>query len=278
MSKTCKVARRKKQPLLVGILRIPHSAKITHGESHIMKSYVDVFERLGVTVLDVPYDTPHPELYMEILHGLVLPGAETEYLLACKPFMDTVQRFLELSLRPGTYFPIWGLCAGFEILLALVGRFRTFERIPDQQRRRLTWTEEGRQSRLYKALGVAEAERFERSARATQNHDFGISIQRFLANGRLRRFYRLLATATNSEGIEYVAAVEARKWPIYGVQWHPERQEHGKAFARFFVSEMRKCPRPGLAVSVPSLGERMKTYKCVQYPEHARRECYFFSE
>ena len=192
--------------------------------------------------------------------------------------MDTVQRFLELSLRPGTHFLIWGVCAGFEILLALIGRFRTFERIPDQQRRRLTWTEEGRQSRLYKALGTTEAERFERTARATQNHDFGISTRKFAGNGRLRRFYRLVATATNSEGIEYVAAIEARKWPIYGVQWHPERQEHGKAFARFFVSEMRKCPRPGLVASITTLGERMKTYKCIQYPEHSERECYFFSE
>jgi gamma-glutamyl hydrolase len=241
-----------------------------------MKAYVEGFEQLGVTVVDVPYDTHHPELYMEILHGLVIPGAETEYLLQNKPFMNTVRRFVELSVRPQSACPLWGVCAGFEILLALIGGFRTFERIPDQQRRRLKWTEEGRHSRLYKALGAAEAERFERSARATQNHDFGISPKRFMSNGRLRRFYRILATATNSEGVEYIAAVEARKWPIYGVQWHPERQEHGKAFARFFVSEMRKFSHSRLAISIPSLGERMKTHKCVQYAEHSGRECYFF--
>ena len=241
-----------------------------------MKAYVDAFEQLGVVVIHVPYDTPHPELYYEILNGLVIPGGDTEFLLQNKHFMGTIRRFLELSVRPKEFFPLWGVCAGFEILLSLIGGWKSFEPIPDQQRRRLTWTEEGKRSRLYKWLGVTEAERFERGARAAQNHEFGVSPQRFEGNGRLRRFYCVLATARNQEGIEYIAAVEARKWPIYGVQWHPERQEHGKAFSRFFVSEMRKCPHSGMPFSIPSLGETMNTHKCVQYPEHAGRDCYFF--
>ena len=45
-----------------------------------------------------------------------------------------------------------------------------------------------------------------------------------MANDHLRRFYNILGTSIDDKGKEYVAAIEAKYYPIYGVQWHPERQ------------------------------------------------------
>lgn len=43
---------------------------------------------------------------------------------------------------------------------------------------------------------------------------------------------RLLAVNSDREGRTYVSAVEAFDWPIYGVQWHPEKVTHHLTAAR----------------------------------------------
>lgn len=273
MSKT--VRRKKERQLVVGILTIPHSFSTPHGRSHMMKAYADGFEKQGITVVPVPYDTPHPELYYSLLNGLVIPGGETVFLMKNKPLLQTVQRFMDLSMRLGEYFPIWGTCFGYELLMALVGKFHTFEEIADQQRRAITWTEEGRSSRLYRWLGVKEANRFEASARTAQNHEFGISPLQFRANPRLQRFFRMIAVAKNDKGQEYVAAIEGKRHPVYGVQWHPERQVSAGLFLSFFVSEMKKNHHRN-HLAIRSVTSVMAAKKCVHYPEHKERWCYFF--
>lgn len=273
MSKT--VRRKKERHLVVGILTIPHSISTPHGRSHIMKAYADGFEKQGIVVVPVPFDTTHHELYYSLINGLVIPGGETVFLMKDKYLLETVRRFIELSLRPREYFPIWGTCFGYELLMALIGKISTFETITDHQRRSIMWTEEGRLSHIYRWLGVKEATRFETSARTAQNHEFGISPLRFLENARLRRFFRMIAVAKNDKGEEYVAAIEAKRHPIYGVQWHPERQVNAGLFSSFFISEMRKNTHR-TSLPIRSIKSVATAKKCIQYPEHKERWCYFF--
>ena len=263
MSTTVRRRKTKEGGLVIGIVTMPHAP----GKSHVMRSYVDWLEREGVQVVPVPFDTPHVELYYEILHGLVIPGGDTPFAIKQTPLLKTVQHFLELGMRQGEYFPILGICFGMELLMALIGGFRTFEPIVDHGQRGLAWTREGTASAFYRALGPAAKQDTE------QNHEFGISPQRFQANVRLRRFFSVLATATNPKQEEYVAVIQGRKWPIYGMIFHPERQENRKKCSRFIVSEFRKCGHArGLVQKVVWKGSS----SCVQYPEHAGRECYFF--
>lgn len=39
----------------------------------------------------------------------------------------------------------------------------------------------------------------------------------------MRKFFTLLATAKNDAGDEFVAVLEAKEFPIYAVQFHPEK-------------------------------------------------------
>jgi gamma-glutamyl hydrolase len=242
---------------------MPHA----QGKSHIMKSYVDWLEREGVQVVPVPFDTEDVELYYQVLHGLVIPGGDTLFGMKQVALLETVQRFLDMGMRQGEYFPILGICFGMELLMALVGGFQTFEPIVDHGQRRLTWTREGTTSTLYRVLGPAAKQDTE------QNHEFGISPRRFQANVRLRRFFSVLATATNPHGEEYIAIVQGRKYPVFGTIFHPERQPNRRAFARVFLSEGRKCRHTrGLIQQAVWKGSS----SCVQYSEHVGRECYFF--
>ncbi|NXE49773.1 GGH hydrolase, partial [Casuarius casuarius] len=49
--------------------------------------------------------------------------------------------------------------------------------------------------------------------------------QNFTKNEKLRNFYNVLTTNTADE-LEFISTMEAYKYPIYGVQWHPEKNAY----------------------------------------------------
>ncbi|KAL9250715.1 Gamma-glutamyl hydrolase 1-like protein [Drosera capensis] len=89
-----------------------------------------------------------------------------------------------------------------------------------------------------------------------QNHQFGISPERFEGNERLSSFFNVLTTSTDEEDKPYISTVKARNYPITAFQWHPEKNafEWGLSMiphsedaiqvtqhvANYFISEARK--------------------------------------
>ena len=111
------------QSLCIGILTIPHLKKTKYGTTHIMKPYVDWFEERGVRVIPIPYDTTQHEMFFNMVNGLFIPGGETTFIVKNKTFLVSIQKFFELSLAKDEYFPIWGNCFGFQMLMFLIGGF-----------------------------------------------------------------------------------------------------------------------------------------------------------
>ena len=277
--------------LCVGILTIPHSKKTKYGRSHIMKAYVDWFEERGVRVIPIPYDTTEPEMYFNMINGLFIPGGDTPYIIQQMPFFDTVVRFFELSFQQDEYFPIWGTCFGFEMLMFVVGGFTKLKRYDAHGLFPISITRSGKRSRLFGSIRRTHPQYLnylETHKSTSQNHEYGISTGDFLENDNLRRFYNILATSVGEDGKECVAAIEAKYYPIYGVQWHPERQRTAGHFVDFFISELRKNRHrcfslnqrqgqgQGQGHSLIPIHTRMRAHKCIQYPEHKDLLCYFF--
>ena len=121
---------KRNQSLCVGIITIPHLKKTKYGQSHIMKPYVDWFEERGVRVIPIPYDTTQHEMYFHMVNGLFIPGGETTFIMKNETFVNSVTKFLELSLQADEYFPIWGTCFGFELLMFIIGGFNRLKRYP----------------------------------------------------------------------------------------------------------------------------------------------------
>lgn len=260
--------------LCVGILTIPHMKKVKYGKSHIMKPYVDWFEERGVHVIPIPYDTTEHEHYFNMINGLVIPGGETTYIVKNKDFVNTVSKFIELSVKDKEYFPIWGTCFGYEILLFLIGNFTKLKKYPAQGFYPLKITPNGYISRMFKSFPERYLHYLEHNKSCNNNHDYGISPYDFMNNMNLSNFYDIIATSIDNNGKEYVAAIEAKYFPIYGVQWHPERQQTTGYFVDFFISELKKNTHKCRSVSF--LRNSMKPFKCIQYPEHKKLFCYFF--
>ncbi|NXA37160.1 GGH hydrolase, partial [Eudromia elegans] len=80
--------------------------------------------------------------------------------------------------------------------------------------------------------------------------------QNFTKNEKLRNFYNVLTTNT-ADQLEFVSTMEAYEYPIYGIQWHPEKNAYewknssgiphsplairaAYYMAEFFINEARK--------------------------------------
>lgn len=259
----------------VGIITIPHMKQTKYGTSHIMKPYVDWFEDRGVRVIPIPFDTTEYDYYFGIVNGLFVPGGETPFILKSKAFIRTVTRFVEMSFQQDEYFPIWGTCFGFQMLISLIGGITRFKEYPSHGLYPIHITEAGYNSRLFGSFSARYLEYLQNNKSSSNNHEYGISSGDFMNNPHLRRFYDIIATAVDERGKEYVTAIEGKYYPIYGVQWHPERQKSTGAFVDFFISELKKNKHK--CGGYKFLRSSMPSYKCVQYPEHKNILCYFFN-
>jgi len=260
--KTSKINRQ----LCIGIITIPH----IHGASHIMKCYVNWFEERGIRVLPIPYDTKDHEVYFQLVHGLLIPGGDMEFIMQHKMFIRTVTWFFERSLSE--YFPIWGTCFGFELLLFLVGGFTSLNKYNAQGLYPITIV---RESRMMREFSPRVLQYLEGSKSTHHNHAFGLSPEEFMKNLHLQRFYNIVATAKTDNDITYIAAFEAKYYPVYGVQFHPERLKKTGVFADFFISELNKS-KHRCKISIPHIGTYRHVDKCSQYREAKKMACYLF--
>lgn len=255
----------------IGILTIPH--KKTKHTSHIMKSYVDWFERRGIHVLPIPFDTPHPDLYFHSVQGLFLPGTDRGYDIKSLPFMNCLKRFIELSLHD--YFPIWGTCFGMEALIEAIGGTHTWKSYPSEGSTTIRMTREAEKSRLIHSFSSRLIHELENRKCVVQNHDYGISVEDLKSNPTLRKFFRVTATALDETGKEYVAAIEAKRYPIYAFQFHPEEGNTTSApFLDFLHTELKRSHHR--CIAIPPVHRVGKLGKCVHYEGKKAELCYFF--
>jgi gamma-glutamyl hydrolase len=262
----------------VGIITMPHKMSVKYGTSHVMKTYVDWFEDRGVRVIPIPYDTTEYESYFNNINGIIFPGGETKYVMDDPHYFKCCQAFFSLAIQAnllGDYFPIWGVCCGFQMLLFLIGKFYSLKKYPSHGLTLIHITKAGKKSRMLHGFTDKYLEYLEKYPSCRNNHEYGISPEDFNANKNLKRFYKIVGTSIAENDKEYVAAIEARDFPFYGVQWHPERQVTTEPFADFIVSEIRKNNHR-IARIPRSIRDYTKAKKCSQYPHFKNEMCYFF--
>ena len=194
----------------VGILTTPDTKT---------KKYVEWLKMKNVDVVIIPHDTTEHEKYFMMINGLLIPGNRRGINKFDATIMNCISTFLLLSLYD--YFPIWGTCFGFQALICLIGGFKKLKK--------------------YKLVGLhpiyAKKSRiFPRNLtlKTHHDHDYGISVDDFNNNSHLRRFFTICATDR-----EYVGAIEAKHYPIYGTAWHPELHDPNEIFSSFFISELK---------------------------------------
>lgn len=250
------------QKPIIGILmqKCNNKAMRNLGKYYIAASYVKYLESAGARVVPVRLDLTDEE-YVKLfqsINGVLFPGGGAN--LEKSGYARTAEIFYSLatqSFDDGDYFPVWGTCLGFEELSYLVsGELLLTLTNTEGITMPLNFTEGILQSRMFRNFPADLLLSLEFEPLTANFHKWSLSKMNFTKNEKLKTFFNVLTTNTDGK-IEFISTMEAYKYPVYGVQWHPEKSPYEwglfsgishapnavkTAFylAEFFVSEARK--------------------------------------
>lgn len=160
------------------------------------------------------------------INGIIFPGGGSE--LVRTPLFYAGQYLYKLALEAndrGIHFPIFGHCMGFEFLAMITSAdFDILEReVAEDVGLSLNFTNLAATSRVWKNAPEWVMKTLSTQPVTMNYHNWGVGLDRWNRNDNLRNFYDILSTNNDIYGSTFVSSIEGKKYPIYGWQWHPEK-------------------------------------------------------
>ncbi|XP_053606829.1 gamma-glutamyl hydrolase-like [Plodia interpunctella] len=231
--------------------------------SYIAASYVKDVEAAGARVVPIMIgkDRAYYEDILSKINGVLFPGGAT-YFNQSDGYADAGQHIYEIAQElndNGDYFPIFGTCLGFELLIIIDSgrgeeenriRCYSYSNIP------LDFTDDFRTSKMFKDAPVEIIKLLATEHVTVNAHQFCIVDDNLISHG-LTENWRVTSYSDDDNGVKFIASIEHTRYPFYGVQFHPEKSAYewklsknypssinavksNRYFMDFFVRECRK--------------------------------------
>ena len=285
-----KSKKKKKNKYIIGIVTVPLTPtkkfyKVC-GDSYISSRHITWLKENGFETLYIPYDTKNLEEYLDKVHGVYLPsggafsGTQMTYYRCCK---NIINYSIKTNDR-GVYFPLWGCCMGFQQMLIVADgndnvkdflqNFDSFKNLMCK----IKITKEGKLSKIVKGIDKSILKRIQKEKCTLNNHFMGVTPSKFKRIKLINDFYKIVGTSKDRKGKEFIAILEARNYPFFAVQWHPERSQEMNTFIKFFAKEVKKSKRKRHTLLQYKKHNNMFTKKinCYNYSEGLYKKCNFF--
>jgi len=244
---------------IVGIL----SQYYDDSKTYIAASYVKWIESAGgraVPLLFERWDNDKLVKMLKSINGVVFPGGGSSFSGKYLNALVTIFNYAKSANDNGEHFPLWGTCLGFQELLVLgANNTEILDSGFDSEDLTLALdlAPAANNSKFFKAMPENLRKIIVNEKVTYNNHHAGITPDHFKNNAKLVSFYDLLSTNTDKKNKAFVSTIEAKKYPFFGVQWHPEKimfewkypSEIDHSFdsvelnswtSRFFVNECRQ--------------------------------------
>ena len=214
----------------------------SNATDYIASSYVKFLEMSGARVVPITLNSTYAEInaILSKVNGVMFTGGEAPFWEASSQFpalaageadlgcyiFEQVKKINDL----GTFFPLWATCLGFELIhVCANNEFETignFDGTPPYINTN-EFTRSAATSAIFTyrspIIGHQMMEIFKRKKVAVLNHRFGISPQAYETFASLRETFEILSTMHDLSGNPFVAMVQGKKYPIFGTQFHPEK-------------------------------------------------------
>lgn len=270
----------------IGIITVPLTPQKKYytvcGNSYIASSHIKWMKKKNINVVIIPHDTKNLKYYFDRIHGLYLPsggafaGTQREYYNVCKKMLQ----YAMIENDKGYHFPVWGCCMGFQQMLIIAdGKddihklLQTFDSY-DNYMTTIKIDQEGLNSKIIKGIDKMTLKKITKQKSTLNNHKLGLSKQKFLRNKNISNFYNIVGTSQDRKKREFVAIIEAKHYPFYGVQWHPERNNEMDAFILYFIRDVKKNKKRIKLIKRPKLFT--KRINCFNYSEGLYKKCNFY--
>lgn len=132
---------------------------------------------------------------------------------------------LEQNKLTGGHFPVWGTCLGFQAIVYAASNFKVKVKHPMtlNQMHRINFIQATfNQSKFSKYIPPRIAEYLQKDPTNYFNHHDGFTLKDFNADPLLSTQFNALAFYEKDKE-QYVAIIEHKQYPIFGVQFHPEK-------------------------------------------------------
>lgn len=232
-----------------------------YGEAYIAASYIKYLESAGARVAPIRNDLTTKE-YKELfsyINGLLVPGGAVNlitsgYAKATKVFYDETISAAERE----DMFPLWGTCLGFEELMTITASQNLLAHTDSKNLSLpLEFNVDPATSRIFQHFPPDVIKALSTEDITANFHSWSLTLKNYSENSDLQQMYRIVSVNTDRNGIKFISTVEAYNYPIYAVQWHPEKApfewKENRAYshlssavrasfymADFFVNEARK--------------------------------------
>ena len=215
---------------IIGVLAQTTEGKgfMNLGPSYIAASYVKYLESSGARVVPIKNDLSEDEIekLFYSINGVLFPGGRAS--LISSGYARTGRIIYKLAMKSfdqGDYFPLWGTCLGFRYLFVLVDGTFKMRTLTDAENLivPLNFSRHYLGSRMFRDI-PKDLAKFLSEAPTTANfHNWSVTVKAFKENKNLSQFFNILSTNNDRNGIEFLSTIEAKKYPFYGTQWHPEK-------------------------------------------------------
>ncbi|XP_068566337.1 gamma-glutamyl hydrolase-like [Cebidichthys violaceus] len=211
---------------VIGILAQEVRSPEPNQTAYIAASYVKFLESAGARVVPVMINQT-PEEYKKLfnsINGILYPGGSAN--ITSSGYQRAAKIFYELAVeanKRGDYFPVWGTCLGYEQLTVLTSgknllSLTNTSGVPLP----LNFINGAADSRMFKGFPDELIDDLTSEPLTANSHMWSVSVLTHNKNKELNSFYKILSTNTDGT-TEFVSTVEAYDYPIYGTQWHPEK-------------------------------------------------------
>jgi len=256
---------------VIGVLSLPcDNDDITKGE-YIEVYYSQYLNSAGAKVVPISFKLEGEELknLMKKLNGIFFTGGGADFVYyddEAKEYELTEVGKISVEIYKiarefndeGVYYPIWGTCMGFQLLAFLASMNPLIPKLHcDCQGyyAELYFFPEAHTSKMFSVFTKEEIKAFIEEKLTLNAHSYYVDCLDFFENPRLDEEFKILAGSLDkNEALPFIAAMEGRKYPFYGVQFHPELRQYEQSkrapelkyvklaqkFANFFVDEARK--------------------------------------
>lgn len=249
---------------MIGIMTQPYD----EANDYIMASYVKFIQAAGARVVPIVWRDSDEDILNLVskLNGAVFPGGAIAFKNEDGSLSEygrkaelIINKAKEMTDR-GANYPVMGICLGIQLIVQHEAPFKDtvemfgFDNVDEAATVTLKQTSE---SKLFSKMPQHLINAVQKEKLTYYHHHDGVVPSTWNKYSSLRDNYHLLATSHDRKGDECVVFVENKKYPIWGLQFHPEKNsfswrptskvphsqtsiEFSQFLANFFVMEARK--------------------------------------
>ena len=197
------------------------------GRKYIAASYIKFIESAGARAVPIHYDSDTATVrdLVGSVNGVLFPGGSAS-LQNSSQYYRTGKVIYDAALaanKAGTYFPLWGTCLGFEEMARLLSgdNDEILVRGFDSENYPVPLKIVSPSSRMFGGAPKELLLALTSENITMNNHHSGVKPATFekILGGTVQ----MISTNVDRAGVAFVSTFEAKAYPFYGSQWHPEK-------------------------------------------------------